>query len=208
MNTLQILRFVWLMLTLILLGPVQAAFTDNGDGTVTDTVTGLMWDQCAWGLSGANCSTGIASRHNWSAALGVAVTANSGNYKGYTDWRLPNRKELDSLVDLTRSFPAINVTAFPNTSSSFWSSTVYAPDPASTLAWGVSFSFGNDGIGDQSDLNRVRLVRSGQLLSTFDELAPALSPVAQSVSGTVGRGQNVYGFKTVKPEAMVTFGIY
>lgn len=121
--------------------PAQAAFTDNGDGTVSDTVTGLMWDQCSWGLSGVNCATGAASKHTWAQALGVAVTANAANHKGHNDWRLPNKNELESLVDLTRSSPSIDTAAFPNTESNlYWSSTNYAPDPA--LAWYVYCNVG------------------------------------------------------------------
>lgn len=68
MKILQTIRFIWLVIMLTWLAPVQAAFNDNNDGTVTDTVTGLMWDQCAWGLSGTGCATGTPSTHTWSAA--------------------------------------------------------------------------------------------------------------------------------------------
>ncbi|MBI5001171.1 MAG: DUF1566 domain-containing protein [Euryarchaeota archaeon] len=67
-------------------------FADNGDGTVTDSATGLMWSQDD---SGAG--------KNWQEALAWVQTKNSENYLGHDDWRLPNAKELQSIVDYTRS---------------------------------------------------------------------------------------------------------
>lgn len=73
-------------------------FTDNGDGTITDNNTGLMWsrDDSAAGL-------------NWEEALAWVQTKNAENHLGYSDWRMPNAKELQGIVDYTRS---------PDTSSS------------------------------------------------------------------------------------------
>ena len=121
-----------LLLALLWTGSVQATYIVNADGTVTDNVTGLVWDQCAWRQSGAACATGTASLHTWSQALGVAVTANGQNYKGHNDWRLPSRTELVALVNYAASNPAIDTVAFPATPASrFWSSTVSAePYPA------------------------------------------------------------------------------
>ncbi|MFZ9935789.1 MAG: DUF1566 domain-containing protein [Luteolibacter sp.] len=67
-------------------------FTDNGDGTVTDSATGLMWTQ-------ADSGSGM----NWQDALAWAQTKNAENHLGHDDWRLPNVKELQSIVDYTRS---------------------------------------------------------------------------------------------------------
>ncbi len=68
------------------------AFVDNGDGTVTDDATGLMWAQDDAGTTMA-----------WEDALAWAQQANDEAYLGYTDWRLPNAKELESIVDYSRS---------------------------------------------------------------------------------------------------------
>jgi hypothetical protein len=185
-------RFLLAALACLLPLPALAAFTDNGDGTVTDTVTGLIWDKCSWGQSNTtDCSGGSASTHAWSAALGVAVTANTASHRGHTDWRLPNRIELESLVKIDASSPAIDTTAFPNTPSSAifhsWSSTTDASTP--TRAWYVKFSVGNSGTLDKTESGYVRLVRGGQSFAPFDALdttAPGLSSVG--VSGTTQTG--------------------
>ncbi len=54
------------LLALLAAWPASAAFTDNGNGTVTDSATGLMWDKCSWGQSGnSDCATGSASAPTW-----------------------------------------------------------------------------------------------------------------------------------------------
>lgn len=67
-------------------------FVANGNGTISDQATGLMWPQADSGAA-----------MNWEAALALAQTMNATNYLGHSDWRLPNVKELQSLVDYTRS---------------------------------------------------------------------------------------------------------
>ncbi|HBS03667.1 MAG TPA: DUF1566 domain-containing protein [Leptospiraceae bacterium] len=77
-------------------------FNDNGDGTITDSATGLMWAQ-------ADSGKGM----NWPNALDYAKKMNKQKYLGYTDWRVPDAKELHSIVDYSRSpqkdnSPALN----------------------------------------------------------------------------------------------------
>jgi hypothetical protein len=67
-------------------------FADNGNETITDRATGLMWTK---GDSGEGM--------NWQEALAWAQTKNDENYLGHSDWRLPNAKELQNIVDYTRS---------------------------------------------------------------------------------------------------------
>ena len=139
--------------------PTSVYVVDSANGTVTDTRTGLMWDRCARGLSGVGCATGTASTFTWQAVLNAAATI--GAYKGYNDWRLPNLKELRSLVEECRINPSINEFAFPNAPASFfWSG---SPDAGNAnFALGVYFGFGSAGIDLRSSANQVRLVRAGQ----------------------------------------------
>lgn len=151
-----------LLFALALPMAAQAAFFDNGDGTVTDTVTNLMWDRCSQGQIGVACATSSATTMTWTAALTAAVTANVANYKGYSDWRLPNKNELESLVDLSLSTsPVIDLTAFPATPtiSFYWSSTTYTPNPS--MAWDVYFENGASFADVKTVSGQVRLVRSG-----------------------------------------------
>jgi hypothetical protein len=149
----------------------DSRYTDHGDGTVTDRVTGLMWDQCPWGRSGNDCTTGSAGTFDWQAALGVAETANAmgdgAGYKGYNDWRLPNIQELMSLVEAACYDPAINENYFPATESvTYRSSSPFASFASG--AWLVNFNGGRDFWGDKDYAVRVRLVRAGQSLASFD----------------------------------------
>ena len=169
--------------------PAWAAFTDNGNGTITDTTTGLVWDKCSRGQVWDNTTppgtcTGVASTHTWAAALAEATAANSASHRGQADWRLPNRTELESLVQINAVSPAIDGTYFPATLSNwYWTSTTYAPGPAD--AWSVYFSNGNALANDKTNTYHVRLVRSGQWFGAFDALdatAPVLS--ALGVTGT------------------------
>lgn len=183
------LRTPWLIILALFFFalPAQAAFTDNGDGTVTDTVTGLMWDKCSMGLSGASCATGSATLYTWKQALAAVVTANAASYKSRTDWRLPNKNELESLTDLTLSSPSINATSFPATASGwYWSSTNYFPDPA--YAWLIDFGNGyaNSFSKAGSGTYYVRLVRSGQTFDTYDLFGAAPDPFTFTAQTGVG----------------------
>ena len=135
-----------------------ANFVINGNGTVTDTTTDLMWQQCIYGQtwSGTAC-TGRTATRTLNPLLYVQELNNT-NYLGYGDWRLPTRNEVQSLVDYSRWNPA---TAFPQTAASgYWSST--AAVNATSNAWFVDFSDG--GVYDYdkaSDDWYVRAVRGG-----------------------------------------------
>lgn len=137
----------------------DSRYRDNGDETVTDLSTGLIWKQCAEGLSGTDCMTGGLSVFTWQGAL---QHAEAQVFAGSSLWRLPNKNELASLVERRCYQPAINGRFFPNTPSGwFWSSSPYANN--SNDAWHVSFGYGYvDYYGGKSYQLYVRLVRGGQ----------------------------------------------
>jgi hypothetical protein len=100
---------------------------------------------------------------DWGSALNLAA---SSNFAGYKDWRLPNQKELESIVENKCFGPAINQVVFPKT---FWSyPTVYwssSPSPSESYA-GVYFVSFDDGRSSSTGTNGttewVRLVRGRQ----------------------------------------------
>jgi hypothetical protein len=100
-------------------------FKDHGSGTVTDTLTGLMWTRNAQQTEGTM---------KWEDAL---TACNNLDYGGYSDWRLPNAKELLSLIDYGKHDPALpSGHPFANVQFIFyWSSTTY--DAINNHAWGV-----------------------------------------------------------------------
>ena len=133
-------------------------FSINGQ-EVTDTETGLIWQKCPLGQAGSDCSTGTAQTLHWEGALQAAATQAQTTGKA---WRLPNIKELRSIVEEKCFNPAINMTVFPNTTSSaFWSASPTAN--ASGNAWYVYFDGGYSSYYGGKNYSRyVRLVRTGQ----------------------------------------------
>ena len=128
-------------------------YIDNGDGTVTDTDTGLMWQQDT-----------APDYYNWQQALSYCENL---TLAGYSDWRLPNVHELQSLVAYLRIDPSIETGFFNTVSFFYWTSTtdVYHLDNV----WGVSFYSGDVGFPDKSnDEGNVRAVRGGQCGSFGD----------------------------------------
>ena len=123
----------------------EQSFTDHGDGTVTDNVTGLMWQQEDDDVTRA-----------WEYALAYCEEL---DLAGYSDWRLPDIKELRSIVDNTRYNPAIDTTYFPGTNLSYyyWSSSTYADGPYG--AWGVYFYSGYVGYCPKASFEYARCVR-------------------------------------------------
>lgn len=143
------IRFLFLLCTLVLC-TVQTAVADfqvNADGTVTDTTTRLMWtleeDQ---NLSGGR---------TWKEALAYCESCTTA---GYSDWRLPNVRELESLVDWNRSSPSIDPVFAECLASNYWSSSSDVPDPGE--AWAVFFKDGDVYPYGKNTLYYVRCVRN------------------------------------------------
>jgi hypothetical protein len=132
-------------------------FCDHGDGTVTDTKTGLMWQQRDDNVE-----------RNWNDAMAYCSNLNLNGLQG---WRLPNKEELVSIVDETQK-PAVNAKFFPDTKYSesgllfvnsdrcYWSSTTYAIHTGS--AWLVNFGIGGTGFHTKSKPEYARCVRTRQ----------------------------------------------
>lgn len=157
-------------------------YIDCNDGIVTDTETGLMWMRCSLGQTwtGGTC-TGEASKYKWNTAENLTA-----NFAGFSDWRTPSIKELNTLVYCSNGYvikykkdgfkntgncsqggennyqrPTINQDAFPNTpASDFWSSSPHSS--FSSNAWQLEFYNGHNGYLSKTNAFRVRLVRSGQ----------------------------------------------
>ena len=130
--------------------PADQQFIDNGDGTISDLSTGLMWAKDG---NGAGCNNGGVL--DWEDAIAFAEAL---EFAGYDDWYLPETKELETIVDYSAVGPAINATYFPNTQSGYyWSSTTYAD--LTEAAWYVSFSGGYTDGSLKGNACYVRCVR-------------------------------------------------
>jgi hypothetical protein len=179
------------------------SFKDNGDGTITDLATKLMWSK-------EDSKKGLS----WKDALAWVQTQNAANYLGHNDWRLPNTKELQSIVDYTRSpvttnSPSIDIIYFNCTSITneaglpdypyFWTSTVLidgGPNPS-----GIYISFGR-AIGYVRGL-WIDVHGAGSQKSDIMAGNPAMFPNGRGPQGDAVRINNyvrlVRDIKTQKP---------
>src|SRR5262245_25379397 len=155
-------------------GEIQAgatlSYTDNGDGTITDNNTRLMWAK----KSNDGTIHDKDNTYTWANALSFFIgglTA-GGGFDGYTDWRLPNIRELRSIVNYENFGPAVSpafntgcaaactvLTCSCTASAVYWSSTTYDLGP--DFAWTVGFGFGNNDPSDKSFSACVLAVRRG-----------------------------------------------
>ncbi|MDH4163516.1 MAG: DUF1566 domain-containing protein [Nitrospirota bacterium] len=126
------------------------SFTDNVDGTITDSVTGLMWQK-----------TDDGTTLNWTSANsyceGLVLPVG-----GYSDWRLPSRMELLTIVDYGKKSPAIDMTFFTKTAGvwgHYWSNTSSIFYLNEYYVWYVDFSNGSTSHDKKTGLGAVRCVR-------------------------------------------------
>jgi hypothetical protein len=158
-------------------------YTDNGNGMVTDNNTGLMWQKCSMGQNNDTACSGDASTYNWYQATGtyhathnsssqnICGSLNASSFGGHSDWRVPSKKELITIVDYSVPYsgPTIMTEYFPNTNHNYyWSSTTYVFD--TSLAWKVPFYDGSVELDAKymSDFY-VRCVRGGQALQGLSD---------------------------------------
>jgi hypothetical protein len=134
-------------------GELQAgatlAYVDHGDGTITDLNTGLMWEK----LSDDGSIHDWDTAYTWPDSFGKATALNGASFAGYTDWRIPNVKELVSITNYQFQDPSLSpvfhtgctpgctvatcsCTKSPQVTGYYWSSTTHVPNPVQ--AWGVS----------------------------------------------------------------------
>ena len=148
---------------------LAAAYTDNGNGTITDTRTGLMWEK----LSDDGTVHDKDTADTWTNAFSTKVaTLNAASFAGFTDWRVPNVNELQSLVSYGASYPAINAAFNANCAptcsvltcsctqpAAYWSSSTYQDIPS--IAWAVYFQDGYVVGYLKANNGYVRAVRGG-----------------------------------------------
>jgi len=157
-------------------------YQNNGDGTISDLNTGLMWEQKIRDIVTAQGNHDVTRRFAWDSAaatiwdwLEQVNTEGGAGLAGFNDWRIPNVKELESILDYGTFNPAVDP-AFNNgpgigpcsvaecsltASSAYWSSTTYAH--LLTAAWGVFFFAGDAGTDGKGFTFFVRAVRGGCL---------------------------------------------
>jgi YVTN family beta-propeller protein len=123
-------------------------------GMVTDNNTGLIWQQTDDGV-----------KKNWDSAIAYCNDLTLGTQ---TDWRLPTRNELSSILDLGRNRPAIDLSVFVGTkylasSDRYWTATTTADTSYGAVAWtGTYYRSGGDSfLGIKTSTNYVRCVRGG-----------------------------------------------
>jgi hypothetical protein len=140
-------------------------FIDNGNGTVTDNLTGLVWTKDGNAPGPAACSP--ANIKIWRIALDYVACLNTNTYLGYTDWRLPNINELRSLVNAGQFNTSIwlNTQGFNNAQDyGYWSSTSRSGSGIiSSYKWIAYMGTGLVGFGHETvETYYVWPVRSGQ----------------------------------------------
>jgi hypothetical protein len=134
--------------------PNPASYTDQGNGTVEDNVTGLVWQKAVT----------TAQAYTWADA----ITYCEGLTLAGLTWRLPTRVELLSITDFTRTSPAIDTTAFPDTPGGkyTWTASPWVVSQIATkpqYSWIVNFYEGlSSNAGDRTQLEYARCVSSTQ----------------------------------------------
>ncbi|MER2493109.1 DUF1566 domain-containing protein [Catenovulum sediminis] len=133
---------------------------DSQNGVITDAKNGLMWSVCNhgenWIASDSRCD-GSAESVIWQSALQSSTTT---SLAGYDDWRVPNIKELMSLIERQCAEPAIPISLFASTENeAYWTSTPVYNTGTTNLVWAVHFKEGTNIQRDKSSAALIRFVR-------------------------------------------------
>jgi len=138
-------------------------FTDNGDGTVTDTVSGLMWMRCALGQEWVDeTCAGEPDSFPWTDTMAATEAVNQSGEHFFSDWRVPGLRDLAMIAERGCQNPRINLSVFPNTAATFfWTSTARQEDPEGRV---YALSFGSEGVEPHAPnlTHQLRLVRTAQ----------------------------------------------
>ena len=136
---------------------VGLRYTSHPNGTITDQSTGLVWEK--------KTAANQFDAYLWDEAFEYVAGLNAVRFGGYDDWRLPNIRELASLIDYGTFNPAV-ASEFDDcghgsctVAGSYWSSTT--AESAPILAWRVNFYDGAHLVGGKTFTIRVRAVRGG-----------------------------------------------
>lgn len=129
-------------------------------GKALHTTSGLEWSRClvgqSWNETESTCE-GAAVKLTWQDAL---LLANTYDFGEHTDWRVPNLKELTSLVQRACVSPAIDLTVFPATlTGGYWTSTPNTSADRAMEAWSVNFLNGRIESREKQQDYYVRMVR-------------------------------------------------
>ncbi len=141
----------------------EGQFLDNNDGTVTDIVNGLVWTKCSIGQAYTDglCKGTPFNVSSWQQAL--TTVRDNEEYLDSTGWRLPNIKELGSLVERACVAPSINLNMFPSTpSAAYWTNTFDAQNINPTQGVDgliVDFSDGSEFLTDVTTHKLIRMVK-------------------------------------------------
>lgn len=156
-------------------GPATARTTliDNGDGTMTDVLTGLTWQKAS-----------APGTYSWQAALEYAEGLTLG---GHVDWRLPSVNELLTLVDHSAVAPSVFAELVEGTAAApYWSSTSNVNHPS--MAWPVDFRHGGIGPGPKYLPLNVRAVRTGEAASRWDTEIGIINLGSTAIANGILRG--------------------
>lgn len=139
-------------------------FIDHGNGTILDLKTGLLWSKCSLGQTyeGDTCTGAATTYTTFSEGLTAAHQVKD-SHLDTNGWRVPNIKELDSIVERQCTDPSINVPLFPDTPSATYISST--PDPDSldgTGARSISFFTGEEYTPPTEPSRHIRLVKDSR----------------------------------------------